>query len=413
MAHDTNVVNKEPEKNNLYRIMDMLEEIKSRTASTVKDQGTQISDVREALARLEERCKVLDEKLPKGEKVYRAETPEKDNALNAFGRCITEAWRKKNHGRVSQEFAEFSRASQASTAQQEGATDLGGVLVPTVTYNQVARIVGEASIIRRIATIIPMTAKTMTMPVRSSGPSVSWPGELTAPTHSSVLFDNPQLEAKTLMAVTEVSSELNEDSVVALEPFFAQLFAEAIAAEENQKAFYSTTVFTGVCNAASIASTLFGSGNTFASVKYQDLVKLQYSINSKVISKGTFIMHATAFLQIANLLDSQNRPLFQTQWVGLPGSTTHDQQIAQAAILLGRPVYLTDAMPSTSGTQNSQVFSAYGDFSKFAFGDMKAMTIDWSDQVFFENNSLALRVRERIGMKVLIPGAFGILKSNI
>ena len=404
---------------NLHKIMEVLEAVNARNKELEKKAG-QVEELSGALARLQERCDKLDKELPKGEKIFRAAGPaSRDDAINGFGRCITEAWRLRQYGKTSKEFQEFVRASgPASQANQEGQTDLGGVVVPTITYNQIARIIGEASIVRKVATIVPMTSNVMTMPTRSSGPSVSWPGELTAPTsHSSVLFSNPQLTAKTLLAVSEVSMELDEDSIVALEPFFATLFAEAVAQEENKQAFYSTSPFTGVCNTAGIASTTFAAtafGNTFAEVTHTDLVKTMFSIDSKLVHKGTWIMHATAFQQVFGLKDSQNRPIYATSWASLPAtSPVPDQQIqAQSTVLLGRPCFLSDVMPSTAGAQNSQVFAVYGDMSKIAMGDRKALTVEWSDQPFFENGSLALRVRERVAFKPLIASCFGILRTR-
>lgn len=403
---------------NLHKIMEVLEAVHARNKELEK-KSERVDELSGALATLQARCDKLDKELPKGEKIFRAAGPaSRDEALYNFGRCITESWRLRQYGKTSPEFQEFIRAagSDATKAQQEGATDLGGVLVPVVTYNQVARIIGEASIIRKIATIIPMSTNTMTMPTRSSGPTVSWPGELTAPTsHSSVLFGNPQLVSKTMLAISEVSSELDEDSIVALEPFFATLFAEACAQEENKQAFYSTTPFTGLQATSGIGAVTFGAspGNTFAEISHADLVKLMFAVDSKLVHKGTFIMHATAFQQIVSLKDSQNRPIYATSWSALPSAAgVPEQTTAASTILMGRPCYLTDVMPSTAGAQNSQVFALYGDFSKFAFGDRRALTVEWSDQPFFENGNLALRVRERVAFKPLIASAFAKITSK-
>ena len=78
-------------------------------------------------------------------------------------------------------------------------------------------------------------------------------------------------------------------------------------------------------------------------------------------------------------------------------------------MLLGRPCYLTDVMPASG---SGEVFAIYGDFSKFAFGDRKQLTIDWSDQVYYEYGNLALRVRERIALKVIIGDAFAKISTN-
>lgn len=408
------VLNAPNRDENLHKIMEVLEAVADRTRELGTVPG-EVDDLRGAITRLQARCDELDKKLPRGSKIYQAETPTKTEALREFGGVITAAWRLKQYGVLDEQ---YTRAGGAA-GQKTSASDVGGVMVPTITYDKVARIIGEASIIRKIATIVPMTSNTMTMPTRSSGPAVSWltsEGVTGGDTiKTSVVLGNPQLASKTMMAIDEISSELDEDSIVALEPFFAQLFAEAVAAEENQKAFSSNAVFSGISHTAGVGSLNFAAspGNTFAAVTYADLLGLMYTIDTKLAHKGTFIMSSSAFRYVTGMLDSQNRPIWATSWTALPdlSADAPDKATATPARLLGRPCYLTDALPATP--ENSQIFAIYGDFSKYAFGDRKQMVIDWSDQVYFEYGNLALRVRERIALKPLIASAFALLKTKV
>lgn len=402
MASEKNVIIRGGDEENLHAMMEVLEGISARTKE-LGDVGSEVDELKGAIERLSARCDQLDRELPTGQKVFSAETPVKDSALREFGGKISEAWRLKQYG----------RGAAGNDGDQNNA---GGVLVPQITYDKVARIVEEASIIRNIATVVPMSSNTMVMPTRSSGPSVSWladQGSNATASKTSVVFDNPTLSSKTLMAIDEVSAELDEDSIVALEPFFAQMFAEAVGKEENKQAFNATTPFTGVSNDSNITSVEFANdGQTFASVAHSDLVNAQYTADPKVIHKGTWIMHPDAFKECVNLKDSNGRPIYASAWYGGGPATGAAQpnepisQQAQASILLGRPAYLTETMPTEAA---SAIFAVFGDFSKFAFGDRKQMTIDWSDQVYYEYGNLALRVRERIAMKTLITGAFSRL----
>jgi HK97 family phage major capsid protein len=423
MANETTVVVKEG--GNLHPIMEALEGIsyaQAKINKQLEESGErvagQFSDFERTISSLTKRCDELDQKLPRGSKIYVAETASKTDGLYEFGRCITEAWRLKHYGRVSPEFAEMQRAPGQQTTANAAS---GDVVVPVVTYDKIARIIGEASIIRKIATIIPMTTNVMNMPTKGTGPSVYWPtattGEGTAPTKTSVQLAKKTLTTHTMMALDEITSELTEDSIVALEPFFAQVFAEAVAAEENKQAFSSTTPFQGVGNDAGITRVYFGGAsnsgkNAFSTVVHQDMVNLQFAVDTKLVSKGVWILSAGAFSNIVALKDTQNRPIYMTSWSALPGiDTPADQAMGTPTTIMGRPAFLTDAMPGTSS--NSQLFAIYGDFSRFAFGDRKSMSIDWSDQVYFESANLALRVRERIAMVTLIPGAFARLTTAI
>lgn len=404
-------------KENLHKIMEALEAIEcaqrdigKKSGETADQMTAEMSTVKTSLAELRAQCDALDKRLPKGSKIYEAPTRGQTSGLYKFGRCITEAWRLREYGKTSDEFAEMHRDLGSGGGQKESpGSATGDVLVPTIIYPEVARIIGEASIIRNIATVLPMTTLTMKLPVKGTGPSVSWPNEGIAPSQTSVVFTDKTLTAKTMMCLTEITSELTEDAVIALEPMLAKLFAEAVAQEENQKAFSATTIFTGVGTDTNVTRLYLGNSassgsRNFSDITHADLVRLQFGVDSKVVNKGSFILSAGAFSNIVSVKDSQNRPLYMTSWSALPGiDTPADQQAGTPTRIMGRPAYLTDTMPSTG---NNQLFAIYGDWSKFVFGDRRELRIDWSDQAFFEAGNLALRVRERIGMVTALPSAF-------
>lgn len=402
---------------NLHQIMEVLEGLVAKQEET-RAQGEDVAGMKETIARLSARCDELDKKLPKGSKIYQAETPTRDSAFKEFGRCFTAAWRLSKYGELEEGYQLAGSHSRAAgvPGQKTNETTAGGVLVPTLTHDAITRIIGEASIIRKLAQIIPMSSNNLTMPTKSAGPTVSWIGtEGTAASKTSVVLDNPQLSTKTLMILDEITSELDEDSIVALEPFFAAVFSEAVAEEENQQAFSSSSPFTGVVQETGVADNTLTVPGGFSNVQYNDLLALQYSIDSKLVHKGVFIMSSAAFKEIVGLTDSNGRPLFATNWANFGIETGgQDPQTARSTMLLGRPCYITDSMPTSGGANgdNTQAFAIYGDFSKFAFGDRRQMSIDFSDQVYFETGNLALRVRERVATKVLIASAFGRLMTE-
>jgi len=412
-------------KDNLHPIMEALEVIEHAQKESAKKQTEvaetsirEIESVKGALAEMKQTCERLDKALPKGSKVYQASSPDKTRGMYNLGRCITEAWRVKQYGQTSRDFAELQRDLSSGGGQKEtSGSATGDLLVPTIIYPDIARLIGEASIIRRVGTVIPMSSLTMKLPTKGTGPSVSWPNEGIAPSQTSVVLQDKTLTAKTMMALSEITSELTEDSVVALEPFFARLFAEAVAQEENQKAFSSTTIFTGVGTDADVTLKYFGNSissgkRAFSDITHQDLVRLQFAVDSKVVHKGAFVLSSAAFSNIVGMRDTQERPLYMTSWNALPGiDNAPDQVLPTPTQIMGRPAYLTDTMPGTSS--NVQLFALYADWSKFVFGDRAELRIDWSDQVFFESGNLALRVRERIGMITAIPGAFARLSTAV
>jgi HK97 family phage major capsid protein len=408
MAQAPEVIVKPGADENLNKIMEVLEGVAARTEELSK-KNAEFDNMAKKVEDLQSRAEVLDKRLSRGSRTWsESDEPTRNQSFREFGKIFSAAWRFRQYNTLEDG---YERAGGGAGQKTDQVTQ-GGVLVPVVTYDQIARIIGESSIIRRIATTVPMTTNTITMPTKTSGPTVTWIGtEGSIATKTSVILDNPQLVSKTLMALDEITSELEEDSIVALEPFFAAVFAEAVAQEENSQAFSATTPFTGVVQTSSVGNKSFTTGGAaFSLVKYADLLNLQFGVDSKLHHKGVFIMHSAMFKEICGLTDSNGRPIFATSWTSLPSvMSPPDQYGAVSTTLLGRPCYLTDTMPS-SGYRTAAAI--YGDFSKFIFGDRKQMSIDFSDQVYFEYGNMALRVRERIAMKVLIASAFARLMTT-
>ena len=425
-----------PDKGSLYKVIDALERIDDRiarseenTSTRVKElegrvadgdrsQGENLAKAREerdfwaskvdgmagTIERLSERCDALDKALPRGEKVFRSDVSQasnRDAALHAFGKCFT-ASRRAAAGRVLEGFAR---------AQTEGTETAGGILVPDEVYPGVVRIIEEKSIIRQIAQIVPMGRDKMDVPTRSSGPAVYWPSEGAAPTESAVAFaSGTTLDSKTLAAYDAVSRELDEDSLVALEPFLAEMFAEAIAREENAVAFTGNgTPFTGVSDASGIASVVLASGTpSAADLTFAKLVQAKFAVDSNVIANGCWIFNAATFQNVVALKDDSNRPIFGTNFnVGYGALAAGQPALGAPGVLLGSPVYFSSTLPSNPTDSASALVALYGAFRPgFCFGDRKQMTIETSNDVLFTSRKKAIMVHERVALLVAISSCF-------
>lgn len=418
---------------NLTVTRDFLEDVKARLTAS-KAEGETIRELKEHNDWLRQRVdklikytEALDERLNDGSKVFQAPTRDGTLARYEAGKGFTAARRFIRD-------RELMEGYQRASSQTEGGATAGAVLVPQITEAAVHRIVGEGSIPRKTSLMVPMVSNKMILPVNPSGPSVSYadgnyPPEGSGPgagpstaVETPVTFTSKSLDTKTLMVLDTVSLELGEDSLVAIEPLLAQIFGEAVALEENRQAFNSSNPFTGVSNTSGIGyyyiGNTYNSGKTaFSQVKHSDLVGSQFKVNSKIIHRGTWITSPQFFQHCVGLTDENGRPIFATQWGGgmLPGfhtdGSTPDLQTQATAILLGRPCYLTESMPTTSGANT--VAAVYGDFRYHAFGLRKELQIEWNDSVYFTWGVSAVRLRQRFAMVTLIPEAFAVLKTAV
>jgi HK97 family phage major capsid protein len=426
-------------ENSLYKVLDVVERIKDQVESIDKERGAlieskteemqvQARELGEANAALqaeveqlkadrdaartadtekmeeiEARCNKLDEMLPRGEKVFTSGVRSKDQDLAAFGRAFTVARRAKNGDALP---AEYQRA-QTEGAKTIGTNTAGGTLVPVETLDSAVRIIGEKSLARTISRQVNMASDNIILPIVTGDPTVYWPGEGTAPTESSVTFaedSDATLTAKTLTAYDSISRELDEDSLVALEPFFAEVFGDAIAQEENKQLIIgdsgASDPFMGVTNLSTIAP-VDNTGSSGYTADYGRLATTMFSVDGDVVNNGTWVMNSAFLGQIVGLKDTNGLPIFASAWgsggIAGPGSTLPNQATGVAGFLFGRPVYTTNVLPNV-GAGAGTTLAVYGDFNYSMFGDRRALSVEFDDSVFFASRKRCMLAYERIGI---------------
>lgn len=396
----------------LHRLLDIVEPVRenlTKLEQAHQEYGTRMSSLEEAWKTIVARLDDLDRRLPVGNKVYIPAAGERGApGRRNIERFIEDVVRMR-FGEQPKHFDRktfrYSVDGVARANQTEGTTTAGGFLVPEEILPEVVALIGEVGVARRLCRIIPMTRKDMKIPTRDTGPLVYWPGEGVKPTTSTVTVTRPELNSKTMMALDEVSEELDMDSIVPMAPMLTDLFVEAVALEEDKQVFSSTTPFTGVLQTPGVVDVTMASGKTaFTDLTYANLVDLKHAPDSKVVQRGTFVMHQDIIGIIQKLVDSTGQPIWrESQTTGLvagpPGT------------ILGRPYFTTNAMPDDSTSGASKYFIVYGDFRYWAFGDRMNMQIDISAEAGFTEFTKWMRVVERVAMKAIIPGAFARLKT--
>lgn len=302
----------------------------------------------------------------------------------------------------------------SSKAMTGGTAADGGYLVPDEFRSEVIRLVEDFGIVRKMARVIPMKRDTLNLPKVSASVTVSWPGEATAGTASQPTLAQVQLLAKTLVGLTPMSNELLEDADVDVVALLVELFAEAIAGEEDGQGLVGTgSPFTGVIAAAGTTVVTMAAGkDTFAEADLDDYRDLISQVKSTVLSGSAFFMHRSVWGLVQKLKEnSQHVGAFQNPIV----STNAPQGVGVAGYLWGYPVYLSDKMPSV--TAISTKFVIFGNLRYLYLGDRKQVTMSVSQDAtigafnLFEMNMSAVRVTERIGLSVGLGEAFSILKT--
>lgn len=313
-------------------------------------------------------------------------------------------------------------AEEAKKGMTEGTGSAGGFLVPEEFAAEINRIEEDYGLVRKFCYIRKMKSDTLNVPTLSTSVAVYWPGEATAGTASTPVFANVALAAKTCMGITVYSNELLEDADVDVVAELSDLFAEALAGEEDKQGLVGTgSPFTGILSNSSVTVVTMASGQeTFAELTLNDLRDLVANVKSSVLPTAAFIMHRLVWVLVQKLTEnSQHVSSFQNPIVpmnGDGGGAGNGFGLRPAGYLWGYPVYLNDQMPSSTAVSTKYII--FGSLRKgLFFGDRKQMTMKISEEgtvggvSLLETNQAAIRVTERVAIAVGLPTAFAVLKT--
>ena len=305
---------------------------------------------------------------------------------------------------------------KAITKAMTGGTDAnGGFLVPDEFRGEVIRMVEDFGLVRRLARVIPMKRDTLNLPKVTASVTVYWPGEATAGTQSQPTLAQIQLLAKTVVGLTPLSNELLEDADVDTISLLVELFAEALAGEEDKQGLVGTgSPFTGLLSdAAPTIVTMPATKTTFASIIAGDLRDLISNVKPMALSGAGFVMHRSVWGIVQKLTDTAGSLIVTTANPINVGNGANG--IGVVGYIWGFPVYLSEKMPFT--TAISTKFIVFGNLKYLYLGDRRTMTMDISGDAviagvsMFETNMKAVRVTERIAIKVGLGEAFSILRT--
>ena len=272
--------------------------------------------------------------------------------------------------------------------------DKGGFLVPDVFENALIDLKEQFGVFRQNAMSWPMASSVSLIPRRVSGFTTYFVGEGSTITPSEMSFDQVRLEAKKLAVLTQLSSELDEDSVVSLADVVAREMAYALAVKEDACGFLGDGTATyggilGLGGAIAAGSTSTATGlTTFATITLAvfeaaagKLPEFPGINPAWYISKPAY--HATmGRLQVA-----------------AGGNTVMDIGNGPVREFLGYPVIFTQTLPKTAASAG--VLCYFGDLGMTAtMGQRRGISIASDSSLGFASDSIYVRCTERFDINV-------------
>lgn len=286
---------------------------------------------------------------------------------------------------------------------------LGGAFVPEEFQATLIDLKEERGVARQVCPFIPMSRDTLTLPRRTSGYTVYFPGEGGSTTASDANTDNVNLVAQKMAVIAKVSSELMNDSALSMSDFISREIAYAFADKEDECFFNgdATATYGGILGVraklkglsgtyANIAGVTVAAGNLFTELTYAELLNVagklpEYaSKNAKWVCSRAFqyqgLERACATLGAAT--------------TGPAGSGRSEALQSVSSNPLGYPLVVSQVMPRVDA--NDQVNILLGDFSAAAkCGEVRGgMSIMPSEHFYFDTDVIAIRGIQRVAITV-------------
>ena len=281
-------------------------------------------------------------------------------------------------------------------AMSEGTNSAGGFLVPDPLSNTIVNLQEDYGVFQRNTRVVPMTSDTLAVPRRTAGLTVYYPGENTAITASDLTFAQATLTAKKYAALTLMSTELNEDSVIGMADLVADEMARRFANAIDTNAFLGDGTgtyasVTGFDSALHTNSTIdAASGNvSFATL---DMGDFENVIGAVPVYPGAvnkwYISSYGFWASMARLADAAG------------GNTSTNIGMGPERSFLGYPVEFTQVLPG-SGAGVSDNVAFFGDISlASSMGMRRQIAIATSTEVKFVEDQIAIKGTERVAITI-------------
>jgi HK97 family phage major capsid protein len=299
----------------------------------------------------------------------------------------------------------------------EALGDLGGYLVPEDYRLEIIKRLMGATIVRGRARVIQTLRDGVEWPKLEGGNSlytsavrVTWVDE--TPAEENVSGTNPtfgmlRVPIHTVMARVDLSRNLLEDSAFNLLDVMADLFAEAMAIDEDAQFITGTgggrpkgvlgnrsgaeeTPETGIEEVTSGAA---------AALTADGLVDLVYNLHAQYRQNAVLVGSRTTHRDVRKLTDGQSQYLWAA---GL--------QPGEPPTLLGYPFFESENVPTIAANKYPIIF---GDWKGYLIADRVGMSVERvTDTGTVGTNTVALFARRRLGGQVIEPWRFQAQKVS-
>lgn len=257
-------------------------------------------------------------------------------------------------------------------AQQTTTDSEGGYLIPEGFSNKLEIALLEFGGMREVSTIFKTaTGNVIPWPtVNTTSQKGRWLAEGTEISEQDVVFASTNFEAWTASSdLIKVSVQLLQDSFFDLPAFLTGVLAERLGRLTNED--YTAGSGSSQPHGVVGASTLGTTAASPTALTFNELIDLQFSVNSAYRKNGRWMFNDVTLKTLTKLKDSDGRYIWN------PDITAGVQ-----TLLFGKPYTINDDIATASAGTKPILF---GDFKKYHIRDVVGFTLLRLNELFAAN----------------------------
>ncbi|WP_040210848.1 phage major capsid protein [Clostridium polynesiense] len=281
-------------------------------------------------------------------------------------------------------------------ALQIGTDSEGGYLVPDEYERKLVQALEEENIFRKLATVIKTSNGDRKIPIVTSKGTASWMDEEGSFLESDDEFGQTSIAAYKLGTMIKVSDELLNDSVFDLQTYIAGEFARRIGAKEEEAFFTGNGTGKPAGIFADTGGAEAGVTTAGASISFDDVMDLFYSLKSPYRKKAVWTLNDTTVKALRKLKDGNGNYIWQPSvQVGVPD------------MILNRPYHTSSYIPDL--TAGNKVM-AFGDFSYYWIADRQGRSFKRLNELYAATGQVGFLASQRVDGKLILPEAVKVLQ---
>lgn len=203
----------------------------------------------------------------------------------------------------------------------EGTATAGGHLVPEILSRKILALVQEKAKLPKLCMQVKMTSDTLYIPSVTAGSTAYWVGEIGTITASDLTFGRVTLTAKKVAALSQFSTELEEDSISSVMDIVFNQIAKDLALKIDDEILNGTGgqfsnywTYTSMTNVNTVAAS-GADGDAMAIDKVSDAI---YEIRADNHNATHILCHPRVTRDFRNLTDTTGQPIFNEFNFGHP-----------------------------------------------------------------------------------------------